>query len=239
MTPQELIEFLKGRQQDHILEHCRSLSPQKREDFFRELTRLDLPLVFELHGKFSGKKDFPSFLSHLEPAPIIPVPQTPEEKARWKEAYQLGESLIRQNRVAVLIVAGGQGTRLGFDGPKGKFPISPVRNKTLFQIFAESLRALRLRYRASIPLLIMTSEENHSETREFFEIHRFFGLEPEDVHFFNQEMLPTLTPEGKLILKDADHLHVNPDGHGGSLPIGSPSVPDGAGVLRPFLLPGR
>jgi len=217
MTPKELLNFLEGNNQHHILDHYHRLSSEKKEDFLASLASLDLDLAFKLYRKFLGEKNSSSSLANIHPAPIIPLPRTPEEGARWREAYKLGESLIRQNQVAVLIVAGGQGTRLGFSGPKGKFPISPVKNKPLFQLFSESLRALSLRYRATIPLLVMTSQENQAETREFFEGQGFFGLDEDCVQFLNQSMLPTLTPRGKLILKDAQQLLANPDGHGGSL----------------------
>lgn len=148
---------------------------------------------------------------------MIPLPWTPEENRERQEAHLLGESLIRKSQVAVLIVAGGQSTRLGFPGPKGKFPVSPVRQKPLFQLFAESVRAISARYRATIPLLIMTSEENREETQDFFAAHQFFGMDSSTVFFFTQAMLPTLAPDGKLLLKDPCHLLTNPDGHGGSL----------------------
>ena len=124
--------------------------------------------------------------------------------------------MIRGGKVAVLIVAGGQGSRLGFDGPKGSFPISPLMKKPLFQLFAEAVKALSLRHKVDIPLVIMTSKENEEETKRFFKQNQSWGLGSE-VHFFSQGMLPTLTPGGKLILSDETHFLVNPDGHGGSL----------------------
>ena len=135
MTPIELLNFLEGNRQHHILDHYHRLSSEKKEDFLASLAGLDLDLAFKLYRKFLGEKNSTSFLANIHPAPIIPLPRTPEEGARWRGAYKLGESLIRQNQVAVLIVAGGQGTRLGFSGPKGKFPISPVKNKPLFHLF--------------------------------------------------------------------------------------------------------
>ena len=181
-----------------------------------ELKSLDLALAFDLHKKFSRENSSPS-LYETCPAPVIPIAETPREKARREEARILGESLIRENRVVVLIVAGGQGSRLGFEGPKGKFPISPIKKKSLFQLFAESVKALSSRYEASIPLLIMMNRENEDETQQFFADNQFFGLDRNRVYFFDQGMLPTITPEGQLILKDETHLLANPDGHGGSL----------------------
>jgi UDP-N-acetylglucosamine/UDP-N-acetylgalactosamine diphosphorylase len=217
MTPEEFLSFLEGNNQYHILDHYQRLDLDQKRDFLAGLAGLDLGRAFQLYREFSEEKTFAASPPDIEPAPIIPVPQTPEEKVRRGEIYRFGESLIQGGQVAVMIVAGGQGTRLGFSGPKGHFPISPVRNKPLFQLFAEAIRTLSLRYRAVIPLLIMTSQETQVQTREFFEGNRFFGLEEAQVHFFNQATLPTLTPQGKLILKDARRLLTNPDGHGGSL----------------------
>jgi UDP-N-acetylglucosamine/UDP-N-acetylgalactosamine diphosphorylase len=217
MDSQSILDLLEKHGQPHILSHVQRLSPEKREVFYGYLAKLNLPLAFQLYGEFSRQKGSRTDLSSIEPAPIISIPKTAEEIQRRKRAIHLGESLIRGNQVAVLIVAGGQGTRLGFPGPKGFFPISPVKKKPLFQLFVESIQALSTRYRAGIPLLVMTSQENREETEVFFESRGFFGLPKSQVHFFCQGMLPTLTPGGKLILGDETSLLANPDGHGGSL----------------------
>lgn len=217
MSQEEIFSFLQKHNQQHILDHYQGLNFEKKNGFLRELQGLDLEIVFHLHEKFSKEGDTPRLFYDISPAPILTLPKTRREVADREEARLVGERLIRENRVAVLIVAGGQGSRLGFTGAKGKFLISPVKKKSLFQLFAESVRAISLRYQAVIPLLIMTSKENREESRQFFESHNFFGLDREPVYFFDQEMLPTITPEGNLILRDDTHLLVNPDGHGGSL----------------------
>lgn len=217
MSGAKILDLLKEFRQHHILEHYRSLPRPQKETMLRELVGVDLPLLFKLHGAWALQRESARPFRGLSPAPIFLLPRTHEEKRRREEARLLGESLIRQNRVAVLIVAGGQGTRLGFPGPKGALPISPVRRKPLFQLFAEAVRALSLKYEAAIPLLIMTSEENDPATREFFCAHHFFGLDPQEVFFFRQAMLPTITPAGRLLLREEGRLLLNPDGHGGSL----------------------
>lgn len=217
MDSQSILDLLEKYGQTHILGHVQRLSSEKQEVFCRNLAKLNLPLAFQLYEEFSRQKGSRTDLPSIESAPIISIPKTPEEIQGRKKAIQVGESLIRGNQVAVLIVAGGQGTRLGFPGPKGFFPISPVKKKPLFQLFAESIQALSTRYRARMPLLVMTNQENREETEAFFESRGFFGLPKSQVHFFRQGMLPTLTPEGKLILGDEISLLANPDGHGGSL----------------------
>ena len=217
MSQEEIFNFLQKHNQQHILDHYQGLNLEKKNDFLRELQGLDLAIVFHLYEKFSKEGDTPRLFYDISPASILTLPKTRREVAEREEARLVGERLIRENRVAVLIVAGGQGSRLGFAGAKGKFLISPVKKKSLFQLFVESVRAISLRYQAVVPLLIMTSQENRQETGQFFEFNNFFGLDPDSVYFFDQEMLPTITPEGNLILRDDTHLLVNPDGHGGSL----------------------
>jgi UDP-N-acetylglucosamine/UDP-N-acetylgalactosamine diphosphorylase len=216
MKPEEILTLLSRQKQVHILKHYDGLDEAQRELFLGRLQGLELELAFQLYSKFSEEGTGKAAVSLSEPS-ILSIPSTPEEKAREERARRVGESLIRNGEVAVLIVAGGQGSRLGFSGPKGLFPITPLKRKSLFQLFAETLRALRIRYGGDIPLLIMTSEENREETEEFFQRHRYWGLGKEKVHFFNQGILPTLTPQGELILKSPAELLSNPDGHGGSL----------------------
>ncbi|MDD5237414.1 MAG: UTP--glucose-1-phosphate uridylyltransferase [Candidatus Omnitrophica bacterium] len=217
MKEKYLLNLLKKYNQTHILKHYQSLSLSDKEKFINEMVSLDFELVFSLYEKASKQKLPVKHNIDIYPSRIFTVPKNSDEQAKMEEARILGESLIHKNKIAVLIVAGGHGSRLGFNGPKGMFPISPVKNKSLFQLFAESVRALSLRYKVIIPLLIMTDTEILPEAKSFFKTHNFFGLDEQTVHFFEQEMLPTLTVDGKLILKDKTHLFVNPNGHGGCI----------------------
>lgn len=217
MTRAETIDFLREHNQHHIIQHYQRLNPDKQDIFRRNLEGLDLPLIFKLHQEFFGKNTSAHIPCDIQPAPIITVPKTPSEVVFWEKDCVEGETLLRENRVAVLVVAGGQGSRFGFEGPKGIFPVSPVKKKSLFQLFSETVVALNRRYRTAIPLLIMTSRENDRTVKDFFRAHYFFGLDSGAVFFFTQEMLPTITADGNLILKDETHLFANPDGHGGSL----------------------
>jgi len=217
MNKGQTLELLGNYNQQYILDHYHRLSPEDKNNLLKELEGLDLALVFKLYKKFAQEKNISRPFCEIHRAPIITIPETSREKARQQEARILGESLVCKNEVAVLIVAGGQGSRLGFEGPKGKFRISPVMQKSLFQLFAESVKALTNRYQATIPLLIMTNQENQQETQQFFAANNFFNLDRKTLYFFNQGMLPTLTAEGQLILKNDTQLLVNPEGHGGSL----------------------
>src|SRR5262249_19934438 len=131
---------------------------------------------------------------------------------------ELGEGALRRGEVAVLLVAGGQGSRLGFDHPKGMFAISPVKDKTLFQIHAEKVLALARRYGRPLPFLIMTSPATDDETPAFLREHTFFGLAPEEVFFFQQGTMPALDmASGKLLMEERGRLFAGPNGHGGTL----------------------
>lgn len=153
----------------------------------------------------------------LEPAPYIALPRTEAERAQRARLRVAGEDALRAGTVAALTVAGGQGTRLGYDGPKGAFPVGPVSGKPLFQIFAEGILAARQAYAADIPWYVMTSRTNNRATRDFFEAHGYFDLPPGDVMFFTQGMMPAVDFDGRLLLADTDRLAWSPDGHGGTL----------------------
>jgi len=217
MTEQELLHLLQQYGQDHLVDHYSGLSSQHKRDLLHKTNQCDVHLAFELYKEFHSKKDAAAMERTFEPPQVITIPKNDREQKIIDEARAAGEAMIRQQKAAVLIVAGGQGSRLGYEGPKGTFPISPIKSKTLFQLFAEQVISLSRRYGTTIPLLIMTSRENHKDTIGFFHAHSFFGLDPEAVYFFQQGMLPTITPDGRLLLKNDGSFVANPDGHGGSL----------------------
>jgi UDP-N-acetylglucosamine/UDP-N-acetylgalactosamine diphosphorylase len=129
-----------------------------------------------------------------------------------------GEEALRRGEVAALVVAGGQGSRLGFEHPKGLYPIGPVTDRSLFQIHAEKVLALARRYGRPVPLLVMTSPATDAETRAFFADHKSFGLPAGDVYFFRQGTMPSLDlATGRLLLERPGVLFLSPNGHGGTL----------------------
>ena len=115
-----------------------------------------------------------------------------------------------------MIVAGGQGTRLGFDGPKGCYPIGPVTDRSLFQIHAEKVVALGRRHGVSVPLYVMTSPQNHAETAAFFDEHESFGVE--HLRLFVQGEMPAVDRlTGRILLAERGRVALSPDGHGGTI----------------------
>jgi UDP-N-acetylglucosamine/UDP-N-acetylgalactosamine diphosphorylase len=219
MRKEDLLELFTIHRQNDMIEYFKGLSAHEENLFLKNLEGLDLKLVFELHNKFSlsSCSSFAGDTMTIKPASVITIPETDNEKEGEKNARRAGEALLRNGKVGVLIVAGGQGSRLGFEGPKGIYMISPIQQKSLFQLFAEQVKALSKRYGTQIPLLIMTSEENHDDTVRFFESKDYFGLREETLRFFRQDMLPAVTPDGNLVLQSNFRLFTNPNGHGGSL----------------------
>jgi len=204
--------------QEKMGNYLGSISGEKKDKLVKQLQEIDfseLKELVELHivEESSNEVDYDS----LQPAPFIALPENGGDPRAWENARVTGEEAIRKGRVAAFTVAGGQGTRLGFSGPKGTFAVTPVRKASLFQVFAEKLLCARHQYDVSIPWIIMTSRINHEDTVQFFQRKDFFGIPKEDVVFFSQGMMPAVDFDGNLILEDSDKIAVSPDGHGGCL----------------------
>jgi len=150
----------------------------------------------------------------LEPPPLAP-PSTGGDRASTAQAAEAGWEALRAGRVAVVTVAGGQASRLGFQGPKGAFPLGPVTGASLFQILAGKIRRLGELAARPLPWILQTGPDNHAETRAFFERRGSFGLPSRDLRFVCQGTFPALSPEGGLLLAHPGSLFRNPDGHGG------------------------
>lgn len=215
----EIIESFKSAGQGHVFKFWDTLSDSEKSDFVRELKEVDLSEIDNLYKTLIAPKNAVSSYdySKLIPADYKKLPADKKADAKWQEAYEVGRKAIKSGKLAAFVVAGGQGTRLGLDAPKGIFEISPIKHKSFFQIFAEKLLKAKKEYGVSIPWMIMTSHLNDADTREFFEKHDFFGLDKKDVFFFKQGRMPALTKEGKLLLRSKNSLAMIPDGHGGCL----------------------
>ncbi len=203
--------------QTHVLRFLEQLPAERQHRLLAQIESLDLPAIAEL-AESHVRQDAPFRLPEkIEPAPAYPrVPDAPRREL-YSRADQRGRELLRQGRVGAFLVAGGQGTRLGYDGPKGEFPVTPIKRKPLFQVFAEQLLAHSRDAGRTIPWYIMTSEATDAATRAFFEKHNFFAYPKSDVFFFQQGMMPAFSLDGKILLSDKDSLALSPDGHGGSL----------------------
>lgn len=209
-----LIAALYDHGQDTAARWLQRLDGASQSALAAELAAVDLAVVAELRA-FLESESAGIDAGSLEPAPVVPLPSGPEEAAAERDVAALGDEIVREDTMGIVTVAGGQGTRLGHDGPKGTYPITPVTRKSLFQHHAEKIAAARRRWRAALPWYVMTSPDNHEETLAFFERHAWFGLAPDSVRFFAQGVLPILGPDGCLQVAPGPHVLSGPDGHGG------------------------
>lgn len=199
--------------QGHVFAHVGGLTEPERAAFAAELEAVDLELVTRL-GALLGQEDAGGAPPRLEPCPVIPSGDASPEA---DEARAVGEALLAAGKVGFVVVAGGQGSRLGFEGPKGAYPIGPVTDRTLFDWHAGRILAAGRRYGFRPTWAVMTSRTNDAETRAFFAAHDHFGLPAEDVLFFSQDMLPALDRRGRILLAGPGSLFLAPNGHGGTL----------------------
>ena len=177
----------------HVFRFWSDLNSASRRKLLNQLKAIDFDLLSRLYQQTVAQKAEKASQAAFEPADFYSLPKTVQEREDQKKLQRLGEEILRQGRVATFLVAGGQGSRLGYEGPKGAFPISPVKRKSLFQLHAEKILALSRRYAVTISWYIMTSESNHDATIKFFDEHAYFGLSSAQVKFFRQDMVPALT----------------------------------------------
>ncbi len=201
---------LEHNGQSHVLRFWGRLDRAARGALLRQIAAIDFKDVARMRQTLAAKAD----AARRAPRP---APVTRLTRGRYAEARAAGEELLREGRVAALLVAGGQGSRLGYDGPKGAFRIGPLSGKPLFYFHARKILRLTRVYGRPVPFYIMTSEANDAATRACFAEHDYFGLDPADVMFFKQGVWPALDESGRLILEAPGRIFVSPDGHGGTL----------------------
>ncbi len=217
MAQHPLIQKFEQAGQGHVFAFFAQLPPAAQEQLLAEAGEIDLDEIAHLTKTLLQKGAASVNLEGLEPSPYELRPENGGNAADWARAKATGEAALRAGRVAAFTVAGGQGTRLGYDGPKGTFPVTPLKKKTLFQVFAEKIRAASQRYGKAIHWFIMTSHQNHVATEAFFKENKFFGLAETHVHFFRQGRMPAVDLQGKIMLESKQSIAMSPDGHGGSL----------------------
>lgn len=212
------MELLQPRGQGHLLRFWDELPDEKKSCLAEQIRSIDWDQLDELIQSHVLQNPEISLPENLEPAPYYSShPHTKEQQHYYRKAAKTGQKQLKEGRVAAFTVAGGQGTRLGFEGPKGTYPIAPLTGKSLFQLFAELLDGVQKKYKTVIPWYIMTSPANHEDTIGFFEQHDFFGLQREKVSFIQQGTMPALDFDGKVLLEDKDTISLSPNGHGGAL----------------------
>ncbi|XP_010941682.1 UDP-N-acetylglucosamine diphosphorylase 2 isoform X1 [Elaeis guineensis] len=221
--PQALLERLKDYGQEDAFALWDELSQEERDLLVKDIESLDLPRVDRIIRCSLGSQGHP--LPAIEPVPEGSVStveeRTPEERERW---WKRGLKAIAEGKLAVVLLSGGQGTRLGSSDPKGCFNIGLPSGKSLFQLQAERILCVqRLAAQSTdgsagtVPIhwYIMTSPFTDEATRKFFESHKYFGLEADQVTFFQQGTLPCVSGDGRFIMETPYKVARAPDGNGG------------------------
>lgn len=207
----EALKKLEKYGQEHLLARYESLNEEKKVKLINQIKNIDFDETIELFNIVtkSIKKPDGEFLS------IEYVDKSKLSEEQYNDYYNIGKEQIEQGKYAVVTMAGGQGTRLGYVAPKGTFKIGGGIEKSLFEALSDTIKEARAKYNTRIPWYIMTSRENNNATEKFFEKNDFFGLPYEDVKFFKQGELPMLDTNGKLILDETGLIKLAADGHGG------------------------
>jgi UDP-N-acetylglucosamine/UDP-N-acetylgalactosamine diphosphorylase len=214
---QELHKLLSAHAQEHLLAFWNELAGEQQQSLAEEIRRIDFALVERLFAEKTAAVNWAAKAERATPPPAARLASADNPFSR-DDAVTHGQRALADGQVAVVIVAGGQGTRLGFDHPKGMFPIGPVSRSSLFRILFEKVLATSRRYRVRVPLYIMTSRATHDETADYLESQSHFGLPADDVRLFCQGQMPAVDlATGKVLLTDKHQVALSPDGHGGML----------------------
>ena len=201
--------------QGHLFEHWDALDAAQREALTAEVAGVDFDLVAHFGQLLADEAGHSG--GAMTPPDLFPLERDDTLHRRAEEAREAGRELLAAGQVGFLLVAGGQASRLGYDGPKGAFALGPVSGAPLFEIHAKRLLAARRRYGKPTPWYVMTSRANDAATRAFFAQHDHFGLDAGDVHFFSQAMVPALGFDGRILMTGPGSLFLAPNGHGGVL----------------------
>ena len=188
--------ILKQYQQDDILNLLEELKGDDRENLINQILDIDFEEITKLYEKTKTKEQ-------NQKSEVKPIDCIDKDKLSYSEKEELkkiGLNIINQNKYAVVTMAGGQGTRLGWDGPKGTFKLQ--NGKFIFQILAEKFKDFEKKHGTYPYWYIMTSEHNNDETIDFFKQHNYFELDKAKIKFFKQDELPLLTLEGKMVIED-------------------------------------
>ncbi|MBT3190952.1 MAG: UDPGP type 1 family protein [Verrucomicrobia bacterium] len=201
--------------QEHALRFWDGLGEAERDALLGQIETIDAESI-KLMQSMLGTEPATAGEATIEPSPVVELAAIAEREAT-ENLTELGCAALSGGTVGVVLVAGGQGSRLGFDGPKGAYSVGPISGASLFEIHARKVLALEQKFGAEIPFYIMTSQVNDAPTRAFFAENDNFDLAADRVLFFTQGMWPALDGDGKLMLDSPSHIFMSPDGHGGTL----------------------
>ncbi|MCU0708249.1 MAG: UDPGP type 1 family protein [Pirellula sp.] len=201
--------------QEHLLAHWDRLTEPQQKQLASQIDSVDFGLVTGLAAGEGFASEAAEIANRAEPPEAVPL-GSHYRGFSPQDALEEGNRIIAAGKVAMILVAGGQGTRLGFDQPKGMFPIGPVSGRTLFEMHVDSLKGAMKRFGVSIPLLIMTSPATDALTRKYFEENDRLGLREDELILFQQGTMPAIdAATGRILMDSPFELALSPDGHGG------------------------
>ena len=209
MNYQEAKAKLESLGQSHLLRWYDELGDMEQDALLSQIEALD-PTLLDVFQNYNGSGE--NARGKIEPLGALTMEDIAENRDRFELA---GIEAIQQGKVGAVLLAGGMGTRLGFDKPKGMFNIGVTHPLYIFECLIHNLMEVVDKASTFVPLFIMTSEKNDEDTREFFEEQKYFGYNPEYVHFFVQDMAPAVDANGKILLEEKGRIATSPNGNGG------------------------
>lgn len=207
MNRSELTSLLKKNNQEHILAYYDKLPQGDKDDLASQIENLDWRLLELLH-----QDNKPQKRGKYQPLEGMSIKQIEANKEQY---YDIGLKSIRDGKVAAVLLAGGQGTRLGYDGPKGTVNIGLSQDVFIFELLLNNILEVATDAKAWIPLYIMTSIKNNEETIAFLKQHNYFGYPEEYITFYIQDLTPSVDFDGRLLMESPDSLSLSPNGNGG------------------------
>ena len=207
----KLRETLSSFGQIHLLQFWDQLSDADRNGLVDQIGGIDFEQLQRLMLADTGSEDCPNLTERVDVPPVATMAELNADRIA-------GESLLRRQCVGVLIVAGGEGSRLGFDGAKGCFPIGPVSNASLYQILLEKVVATASRFQVTIPVFLMASPTTHDASVAFLDEFDWFGIPHSARHVFCQGTMPVVALDRRILMESPSQICFSPDGHGGVLP---------------------
>ena len=208
LSYEETMRQLGKYGQQHLLKNVDELRDDQKEQLLKEIGTIDFEMIskcLENNATSSEEKD-------IEPIGILKLNEIESKKENY---FNLGIQSIKEGKVGAVLLAGGQGTRLGFDKPKGTCNIGLTKDRYIFEFLIENLMDVVKKAEAWVPLFIMTSQKNNDDTISFFEEHKYFGYKKEYVFFFVQEMVPSVDYNGKIYMEEPWKISMSPNGNGG------------------------
>lgn len=206
-------EMLKENKQEHLLKYIERANTKQQENLINEIENIDFEQLNDLYNISKRNKDKVIGSCIIEHTSF--VDKYKGDKQKLEEYKEKGEEIIKNGEYAVVTMAGGQGTRLGHDGPKGTFLLNvKPKPKFLFEILADGIKRANKKYGITLNWYIMTSTENNDRTQEFFKEHEYFGYPKDKIRFFKQGNLPLISENGKLLVDEEFNIKYAADGNG-------------------------